>query len=319
MKTYLVTGGAGFIGSSLVSRLLENYKVVVIDNFNDYYDIHIKERNISEFQENNNFKLYKCDIRNKEELEVVFKDNKIDCVIHLAAYAGIRNSINNPNIYTEVNVIGTQNLLEIMKDYNVRKIVFSSSSSVYGNSEILPLNENMDTDSPLSPYAATKKASEVMLYTYHSLYNIDVIILRLFTVYGPRQRPDLAIYKFTKAIMNNEEITMYKINSSLRDYTYIDDVVDAFINSIYYIEKSNSIYEIMNIGSNKPIKLIDMIDILAKNLNKKPNIKIVVNQLGDVDNTHADIHKAKSLINYIPKTNFDEGIKKFIEWFKKAN
>ncbi|MBP3841867.1 MAG: GDP-mannose 4,6-dehydratase [Bacilli bacterium] len=317
MKTYLVTGGAGFIGSTLCKRLLkENNKVVVIDNFCDYYDPKLKEENIKEIESNKNFKLYKEDIRNREILKKIFDENNIDCVIHLAAMAGVRNSIENPILYQEVNSIGTQNILEEMKNHNIKQLVFASSSSVYGNCTEMPLKETMSVDFAISPYAATKKAGEVMIHVYHKLYNMNAILLRFFTVYGPKQRPDLAINKFTKLILEDKEITMYGDGNTFRDYTYIDDIVDGIMKSIDYVQKNNEVYEIINLGSSNPIKLKEMIEIIGKELKKRPKIKQIEMQQGDVDGTYADISKAKEILGYEPKTKFEDGIRKFIESIK---
>lgn len=317
MKTYLVTGGAGFIGSTLVERLLkENNKVVIIDNFCDYYDPKLKEKNISSFINDKNIKLYRIDIRNIEEIRKVFEENRIDCVIHLAAMAGVRSSIETPILYQEVNCLGTQNILEEMKNHNIKQLIFASSSSVYGNCKKVPFKENMIVDFPISPYAATKKSGEMMIHVYHKLYDINAIALRFFTVYGPKQRPDLAINKFTQLIEQDKEITMYGDGNTFRDYTYIDDIVAGIMKSINYIEKNNNVYEIINLGSSNPIKLKEMIEIIGKELNKKPKIKQIEMQPGDVEKTFADITKAKELLGYEPKTRFEEGIKKFIEYLK---
>lgn len=317
MKTYLVTGGAGFIGSTLCKRLLkENNKVVVIDNFCDYYDPKLKEENIKEIESNKKFKLYKEDIRDRDALKKIFDENNIDCVIHLAAMAGVRNSIENPILYQEVNTIGTQNILEGMKNHNVKQLVFASSSSVYGNCTEMPLKETMSVDFAISPYAATKKSGEVMIHVYHKLYNMNAILLRFFTAYGPKQRPDLAINKFTKLILEDKEITMYGDGNTFRDYTYIDDIIDGIIKSINYIENNKDVYEIINLGSSNPIKLKEMIEIIGKELKKRPKIKQIEMQQGDVDGTYADISKAKEILGYEPKTKFEDGIRKFIESIK---
>ena len=317
MNTYLVTGGAGFIGSTLCKRLLKgNNKVIVIDNFCDYYNPKLKEENIKEIVSNKKFKLYKEDIRDRDALKKIFDENNIDCVIHLAAMAGVRNSIENPILYQEVNTIGTQNILEGMKNHNVKQLVFASSSSVYGNCTEMPLKETMSVDFAISPYAATKKSGEVMIHVYHKLYNMNAILLRFFTVYGPKQRPDLAINKFTKLILEDKEITMYGDGNTFRDYTYIDDIVDGIMKSIDYVQKNNEVYEIINLGSSNPIKLKEMIEIIGKELKKRPKIKQIEMQQGDVDGTYADISKAKEILGYEPKTKFEDGIRKFIESIK---
>ena len=317
MKTYFVTGGAGFIGSNLVEKLLNlHLKVVVIDNFCDFYDPKIKEDNIKEYLLNPNFKLYKGDIRDYDLLNTIFSENKIDVIIHLAAMAGVRPSIENPILYQEVNGIGTQNVLEIAKKNNIGNLVMASSSSVYGNCEKVPFKEDMIVDYAISPYAATKKSNEVMAHVYHKLYQMNIVMLRFFTVFGPRQRPDLAINKFVRLMLEGKEIPMYGDGTTSRDYTYVDDVVDGIIKSISYIETHNEVYEIMNIGNSNPISLNEMIETIGKVLKVNFKIKKLPMQLGDVNRTYADISKAKKLIGYDPKTNFEEGIIRFVEWYK---
>ena len=262
MATYLVTGGAGFIGSSLCEKLLEENNVIVIDNFCDFYDVKIKENNIRKLNENPKFKLYRDDIRDKDALIKIFKENDIDIVVHLAAMAGVRPSIENPILYQEVNCLGTQNILETMRQFKINNLVMASSSSVYGNCKEVPFKEDMIVDYPISPYAATKKANEVMTHVYNKLFNMNVIMLRFFTVYGPKQRPDLAINKFTKLMLSNEEIPMYGDGTTSRDYTYIDDIVDGIIKASNYCIKNNNIYEILNLGNSYPITLKKMIDTI---------------------------------------------------------
>lgn len=318
MKTFLITGGAGFIGSSLADKLLEyGHKVLVIDNFCDFYDPKIKEKNIEPFLNNDNFKLYRYDIRDRQAIKEVFSLNSIDCVIHLAAMAGVRPSIENPILYQEVNCLGTQNILEEMKNHNLNNLVMASSSSVYGNCKDVPFREDMVVDYAISPYAATKKANEVMTHVYHKLCNMNVIMLRFFTVYGPKQRPDLAINKFTNLMINNEEIPMFGDGTTSRDYTYIDDIVDGIIKSIDYVLSNNNVYEIINLGNSSPTSLIEMINTIGKVLNIEPKIKQLPMQPGDVDRTFADITKAKNMLGYEPKTSFEEGIRKFVEWNSK--
>ena len=318
MKTYFITGGAGFIGSSLSERILkEENKIITIDNFCDFYDPKLKENNINNMLGNSKYKLYRGDIRDKKMLETIFNENNIDCVIHLAAMAGVRPSIENPCLYQEVNCLGTQNILEEMKKHNIKNLVMASSSSVYGNCKEVPFREDMIVDYAISPYAATKKANEVMTHVYHKLNNINVIMLRFFTVYGPKQRPDLAINKFTRLMLNNEEIPMYGDGTTSRDYTYIDDIVDGIVKSIKYVENNNNVYEILNLGNSSPVSLKEMIATIGQALNIEPKIKQLPIQPGDVDRTYADITKAKELIGYEPKTTFEEGIKKFVEWYKK--
>ena len=317
-KTYLVTGGAGFIGSSLADFLLKNnYRVVVIDNFCDFYDPSIKRNNVKDNLDNPNYKLYEIDLRCKSDVEKVFRENKIDVVIHLAAMAGVRPSIENPILYQEVNCIGTQNLLEVMKEYGVKNLVMASSSSVYGNNKKVPFKETDIVDYAISPYAATKKSNEVMTHVYHKLFNMNVIMLRFFTVYGPRQRPDLAINKFTRLMLNDEEITMFGDGTTSRNYTYIDDIVSGIYSSINYVLNNKDVYEIVNLGNSSPVSLKEMINTIAEVLDKEPKIKEMPMQQGDVNITYADISKAKEMLNYDPKTPFKEGIEKFVKWYKE--
>ena len=316
--TYLITGGAGFIGSSLADDLLErNNRVVVIDNFCDFYDPQIKENNIKNALKNDNYKLYRGDIRDKELLNKIFSENNIEVVVHLAAMAGVRPSIENPVLYQEVNCLGTQNILECMKEKRIMNLVMASSSSVYGNSKTVPFKESDIVDFAISPYAATKKANEVMTHVYHKLYNMNVIMLRFFTVYGPRQRPDLAINKFTRLMLEGKKIPMFGDGSTSRDYTYIGDIVDGIERSVNYCLNNSNVYEILNLGNSSPVSLKKMINIIGKCLNVVPDIEELPMQPGDVDRTFACIDKAKDMIGYNPQTPFEEGIKKFVKWYRK--
>ena len=318
MKTYLITGGAGFIGSSLADDLLEkNNRVVVIDNFCDFYDPQIKENNIKNALKKENYKLYRGDIRDKDLLNKIFNENNIDIVVHLAAMAGVRPSIENPVLYQEVNCLGTQNILECMKEKRIMNLVMASSSSVYGNSKTVPFKESDIVDFAISPYAATKKANEVMTHVYHKLYNMNVIMLRFFTVYGPRQRPDLAINKFTRLMLEGKKIPMFGDGSTSRDYTYIGDIVDGIERSVNYCLNNSNVYEILNLGNSSPVSLKEMINIIGKCLNVVPDIEELPMQPGDVDRTFACIDKAKDMIGYNPQTPFEEGIKKFVKWYRR--
>ena len=317
-RTYLVTGGAGFIGSSLADFLLKkDYKVVVIDNFCDFYDPKIKENNIKNALNKENYKLYRGDIRDKDLLNKIFNENNIDIVVHLAAMAGVRPSIENPVLYQEVNCLGTQNILECMKEKRIMNLVMASSSSVYGNSKTVPFKESDIVDFAISPYAATKKANEVMTHVYHKLYNMNVIMLRFFTVYGPRQRPDLAINKFTRLMLEGKKIPMFGDGSTSRDYTYIGDIVDGIERSVNYCLNNSNVYEILNLGNSSPVSLKEMINIIGKCLNVVPDIEELPMQPGDVDRTFACIDKAKDMIGYNPQTPFEEGIKKFVKWYRR--
>lgn len=318
MKTYLITGGAGFIGSSLADELIKNgHKVIVVDNFCDFYNSEIKENNIKHNLQNENYKIERIDIRNKEEINRIFKENQIDVVVHLAAMAGVRPSIENPILYQEVNCMGTQNILEAMKYNNIKNLVMASSSSVYGNCKEIPFREDFIVDYAISPYAATKKANEVMTHVYHKLFDFNVIMLRFFTVFGERQRPDLAINKFTRLMLEDKEIPMFGDGTTSRDYTYIGDIVNGIIRSCDYVMDNQDVYEILNLGNSSPTTLKEMIDTIGKVLEKQPKIKQLPMQPGDVERTFADVSKAKKLIGYEPKTTFEEGIKNFIKWYKE--
>ncbi len=318
MKTYFITGGAGFIGSSLSERLIkEGNKVITIDNFCDFYNPNIKETNIKELNQSENFKIYRKDIRDRQAIKEIFDENNIDIIMHLAAMAGVRPSIENPVLYQEVNCMGTQNILEEMKAHNIKNLVMASSSSVYGNCKQVPFKEDMVVDFAISPYAATKKANEVMTHVYHKLFNINVMMLRFFTVYGPKQRPDLAINKFTRLMLEGQEIPMFGDGTTSRDYTYINDIVNGIIKSCNYCMQNKNVYEILNIGNSSPISLKDMILTIGQALGVEPKIKQLPMQLGDVERTYADISKAKKLIGYNPKVSFKTGINNFVNWYKE--
>ena len=315
----LVTGGAGFIGSNLVEKLLEdNYDIVVIDNFNDNYDPIQKRDNIRNFINNKKVKLYEIDLRNKNDLENVFKkEKKFDFVFHLAGVAGVRPSQEKPVFYYEENVITTINLVEIMKNYNCKNLIYFSSSSVYGNIDKTKFSEKDIPDTPISIYASTKRSSEIMLYNYYINYGFNIAIIRPFTVYGPRQRPDLAIHIFTKKILNDEEITVFGDGSMLRDYTYVSDMVDATIKMLDYFKNNDTnIYEIFNVASSNPKTINEMITTIEKVLNKKAKIRYEDRPIGDVNKTFGNITKAKKVLNWKPVVSFEDGIKKFIDWYK---
>ena len=319
MITYFITGGAGFIGSTLSQKLIEQgNKVVTIDNFCNFYNPKIKEDNVKELLQNEKFKLYRADIRDRQAIKEIFDENDIDIVMHLAAMAGVRPSIENPILYQEVNCMGTQNILEEMREHNVKNGVFASSSSVYGNCKEVPFREDMIVDYAISPYAATKKANEVMAHVYHKLFDMNIVMLRFFTVYGPKQRPDLAINKFTRLMLEDKEIPMFGDGTTSRDYTYIDDIVDGIIKSCDYCMSNKDVYEILNLGNSSPTTLKEMINIIGEVLEIEPKIKQLPMQPGDVDRTYADISKAKTLVGYEPKISFEEGIKKFIDWYKNS-
>ena len=322
MRTILVTGGAGFIGSHLSERLLkEGNKVLVIDNFNNYYDPAIKRNNVEEVKKNcvennislENYKVFEGDIRDNEFLKEVFS-NKIDSIMHLAAMAGVRPSIENPSLYYDVNITGTVNLLERCRETGVKEFVFASSSSVYGNNEKVPFAEIDRVDNPISPYAATKKSGELLCHTYHHLFDMNIACLRFFTVYGPRQRPDLAINKFTTLILEDKEIPFYGDGTTSRDYTFVDDIVAGIVSSINYVNTDEKVFEIFNIGGDKTVSLMEMVETIEEVLGKKAKINRLPMQPGDVNRTCADITYSREKIGYNPQTTFKEGIKKFIEW-----
>ncbi len=315
MSKILVTGCAGFIGSHLSEALLNNgHQVVGVDNFDPYYNRSLKEKNLSGFSNHPMFTFHELDLSNevqvKEKLSV-----KFDCIVHLAAKAGVRPSIENPQGYIDNNITATRILLDLMKDMGIKNMAFASSSSVYGNIPDTPWNEKIDVSEPISPYAFTKKACELMNHTYHHLYNLNIINLRFFTVFGPRQRPDLAINKFTRLLLNGESIPMYGDGSTSRDYTYIMDIVGGILKSIEYLLNNNKVFEIINLGNNKPTKLIDLINAIADVTGKPLKIEQLPMQPGDVNKTCADISKAQTLLGYQPLTSVKEGLKSFLEWY----
>lgn len=327
-KYILVTGGAGFIGSHLITSLLKSgLKVASLDNFNDFYNPEIKRRNIKAITTQmaergiprDHFKIVEGDIRDLEQMDKLFASSSIQLVVHLAAMAGVRPSISAPLLYNDVNINGTLNLLEMSKKYGVKKFVFASSSSVYGNNEKVPFAENDFVDHPISPYAATKRAGELLCHTYHHLYGMDIACLRFFTVYGPRQRPDLAIHKFTKLIIDEEEVPFYGDGTTERDYTYIDDIIDGVLRAIQWVQNGQGHYEIFNLGESRTISLNEMVTILEKVIGKKARLKVLPMQPGDVKRTYADITKARKILGYHPVTAFEDGIEKFVQWYKEYN
>ncbi|MFC1655701.1 NAD-dependent epimerase/dehydratase family protein [Patescibacteria group bacterium] len=313
MNTVLVTGGAGFIGSHTVKKLLDlGNRVVCVDNFNDYYSPDVKRHNASEFLGNLGSKLYVADICDYLKLREIFEKEKPDKVCHLAARAGVRSSIYDPLLYQDVNVKGTTNILDLCVKCGVKKLVFASSSSVYGHTKKIPFREKDCTDKPISPYAATKKSSELMAHAYHHLHGLKCIGLRFFTVYGPSGRPDMAPFLFTHAISSGKSIKQFGNGSSQRDYTYIDDVVDGIASAL----DADLDFEIINIGNNKPVKLKNFIKLIEELVGKKAEIIQEPMPQGDVPITYADITKAKELLNYSPETTIEEGMEKFVSWYK---
>jgi UDP-glucuronate 4-epimerase len=313
----LVTGGAGFIGSHVMERLaVVGHEVCSVDNFNDYYDPAIKRKNIAAIKRQFPVVSYEMDIREKERLRQVFRENHFDAVIHLAAMAGVRPSIQNPAYYYDVNITGTVNLLDLIKEAQIKHFIFASSSSVYGNNKKVPFSEKDFVDHPISPYAATKKSGELLCHTYHHLYDINTVCLRFFTVYGPRQRPDLAIHKFMKKIINNETIPVYGDGSSKRDYTYIDDIVTGIVKSLDFMCENDGCFEVFNLGESRTISLSEMIETIERVTGKQAKIERLPMQPGDVKITYADITKARKMLEYEPSMDFEEGIRRFYEWMK---
>lgn len=308
----LITGAAGFIGSNLADTLLSSgFTVLGIDNYDPFYSRRIKEANISAALGNVSYSFKEGDIRDKEFIDNCLGEFNPEIIIHLAARAGVRPSLENPLAYYDVNVIGTLNLLEMMRKHNIRKMLFASSSSVYGNNTKIPFSESDIVDFPISPYAASKKAGELLCHTYHHLYDMDIFCLRFFTVYGPRQRPDLAIRKFTGALLEGRDISVFGDGSSSRDYTYIDDIVDGVVKAAGKVEG----FEIFNLGESKPVSLQDLVSILEKASSKKARINRLPMEQGDVMHTYADISKARIMLGYSPVIDIVDGINKYLRWY----
>ena len=312
MQSILITGGAGFIGSTLADSLLsENEKVIVLDD-GDIENNPIKKRNIGENLTNPNYKLYQCNIQNKEELENVFQNEDIKAVVHLAAKASVRDSLGDPAAYFSNNIMGTVNILDVMTKYNVKKFVFASSATVYGGLKENVFREDMELPpKPSTPYAATKAAGEEICYTYHHIYGINAICLRLFTTYGPRQRQDLAINKFTELILEDKTLQMFGDGKTKRDYVYVDDVVEGMKAAIKY-DKTG--YEIINIGSGESINIKNLIATLELALGKRATVKVCPALTCDAESSACDYSKANKLLGYTPKTSFVQGIKQFVDW-----
>ena len=313
-QTILVTGAAGFIGSHLSERLIAGGATVIgLDNFDPFYDAEVKRANIAGPMSSDRFKLIEGDIRGANCVRSILQNDTVDIIVHLAAKAGVRPSIEDPVAYQDTNINGTVVMLEAAKEFGVKKFVFASSSSVYGNNEKVPFSENDNVDFPISPYAATKKACELICYTYSHLYDMNMTCLRFFTVYGPRQRPDLAIHKFAKLIEDGKPIPVFGDGSMQRDFTYIDDIIDGVTAAI---AKCNG-YEIYNLGESQPVRLDELIAEIETALGKKATIDRQPPQPGDVNRTYADITKAKRQLGYDPSTDIRVGLKKFVEWFRQ--
>ncbi|MBN8706646.1 MAG: GDP-mannose 4,6-dehydratase [Bacteroidetes bacterium] len=315
MSTYLVTGCAGFIGSHLTEKLLASgHTVYGVDNFDPFYPRNIKERNISAIRNHPQFQFFEISLSDYQMVRRVPLD-EVDVVIHLAGKAGVRPSIQDPNGYIDANIVATQNILNRMRDAGKKKLVFASSSSVYGNMPETPYREDMDVSNPISPYAFTKKACELINYTFHHLYGMDILNLRFFTVYGPRQRPDLAIHKFIHLMKSGRPIPVFGDGSTSRDYTFVADTVDGIVRAIGYVETNSGVYDIINLGNNTPISLNDLIGTIAKVSGITPVIDRKPMQPGDVNITFADISRAQNLLGYQPKTKLEDGIRSFMTWF----
>jgi UDP-glucuronate 4-epimerase len=314
----LITGGAGFIGSHLVGRLLDEggWQVTIVDDLNDFYSPDVKRANLAAITGDDKAAFIEADIRDAAAMRRVFESGGFDTVVHLAARAGVRPSLSQPQLYTETNINGTVNLLELAREFGIGQFVFGSSSSVYGVNAKVPFSETDPIFNPISPYAATKAAGELICHTYAHLYGIRTVCLRFFTVYGARQRPDLAIHKFSKLISAGKPIQMFGDGTTRRDYTYVDDIIQGVRSAIAY---DGSIHEVFNLGESETTELKRLIELLEENLGIKAVIDHQPLQPGDVPITFADISKARELLGYSPKTKIEEGIPKFVEWFKTAN
>lgn len=313
MGAILVTGGAGFIGSHLCEKLVgEGREVVCLDVFDSFYSKKVKLRNIDSLKDAPSFHLYEGDIRDPAVLEDLFGHHRVDAVVHLAARAGVRPSLEMPRLYTDVNLTGTATLLEHARTFKVSRFVFGSSSSVYGNSTRIPLVESERADEPVSPYAATKRSGELLAYTYHHLYGMDVSCLRFFTVYGPRQRPEMAIHKFTRLIDQGEAVPLFGDGSSARDYTYVDDIVAGITSAV---ERTRG-YQVFNLGRSEVVSLKELIAHIESALGKKANVVFQSEQPGDVRQTCADLTRARQDLGYEPKIGIQEGIERFVQWYR---
>jgi UDP-glucuronate 4-epimerase len=312
----LLTGAAGFIASHLSERLLDSDSSVVgLDNFDDFYDPAIKERNLLRARDHESFTLVRGDIRDQRVLAGL--PDGIDTVVHIAARAGVRPSIAQPVLYYDVNVTGTLNLMEFARERGISRFVFASSSSVYGNNEKVPFAEDDPVDNPISPYAATKKAGELLTHAYAHLYGITCICLRFFTVYGPRQRPDLAIHKFARLMAAGEELPMFGDGTSQRDYTYIEDILQGVEGALEWVRKNDG-HEVVNLGESRTVGLREMIQVVAEEMGIEPRIRLSPEQPGDVVRTFADISKARGLLGYDPKWEFRDGIRAFVKWLREG-
>ena len=314
MRKVLVTGAAGFIGSHLTDALLARGDFVAgVDNFNDFYDPAVKRANLRGALESERFRLHEADICDEDAVRRIFEQERADVVVHLAARAGVRPSLQDPNLYHRVNVIGSQHILDACRATPPSHLVFASSSSVYGGSTEVPFNEDNPVARPISPYAATKRMNELMGHVYSHVYGLKVTMLRFFTVYGPRQRPDMAIHKFTRLIAEGQSVPMYGDGSTERDYTYIDDILDGLLRTV----DTPFDFEIFNLGESRTTQLRELIEIIAKHMNATLRIDKQPMQPGDVLITYADITKARQRLGYDPNTPVEDGVARFVEWFKE--
>ena len=316
MSRILVTGAAGFIGSTLTDRLLaRGDEVLGFDNFDPFYDPRLKRENLESALQNARFRLVEGDLRNREAMQRAAVDFRPERVVHLAAMAGVRPSIERPEVYQEVNVGGTLNLLDAMRASGCRRLVYGSTSSVYGASAKPPFREDEPADRPVSPYAATKRAGELLAHTYHHLHDLQVTCLRFFTVYGPRQRPEMAIHSFCRMMLAGQTIPMFGDGSSTRDYTYVDDIMDGVLKAVDLDEG----FGVYNLGESETVRLGDLVQMLAEALGVEARIEKLGDQPGDVPTTCADIRRAREVLGYDPQVNIREGIRRFVAWLRERS
>ncbi len=312
-QTILITGGAGFIGAHTAKKLAEmGHKIIIVDNFNDFYDPTLKETRLQTLLKDLPHTIYRLNIKNYDALRIVFQHHPIDYIVHQAAQAGVRYSMQNPFLFSDSNLIGSMNLLELAKEFDIKGITIASSSSVYGNATHYPVLEDDATDQPISLYGATKKSLEAIAHTYHHLYNIPITCLRYFTVYGPWGRPDMAPFKFTKQVMNGETIDVYGHGKMERDFTYVDDIVDGTVKAF----EKNLQWEILNLGQGNPNSLMEFIELIEKHCEKTAQKNFLPMQPGDVTRTYADNSRARQLLSWEPKVKLNEGIEQFVKWYR---
>ncbi len=308
----VVTGGAGFIGSHLVEALLQKGEdVCVVDDFNDFYDPSLKRENVVPFVQNPRFTLYETDIRDREAITKIIQDEAPDVICHLAARAGVRPSVSDPHLYEEVNCLGTLNIMEAVKKRGVENLVFASSSSVYGLNSKVPFSEDDPITAPASPYAATKRAGELMLHTYAHVYGVPITCLRFFTVYGERGRPDMAVAKFTRLVWEGRKVPVYGDGTQKRDFTYIGDILKGLVRSVYTPFR----YEIINLGGSHPVELKRLVAIIEEKLGRKADTEYLPAVKGDVPQTFASVERAKRLLGYSPQVGLEEGVERYVKWF----